>query len=98
MLVNSTDTREAFFRGFTARHPVLAPFTTPVYSNAGFILLGYVAEKVTGQPYEVAVEKGILKPLDMAHTSVTKPSNDSQGIIPLGYKLPWGLDYGNESP
>ena len=68
---------QAFFRGFTARHPILPPFTTPVYSNAGFSILGYVVEQLNGQSYEVAVDRSILKPLEMTHSSVTKPSNDS---------------------
>ena len=34
-------------------------------------------EQLNGQSYEVAVDRSILKPLEMTHSSVTKPSNDS---------------------
>jgi len=45
-----------------------APGTRMAYSNAGFILLGAVIEKVTGEPWQVAIEKEILGPLGLRHT------------------------------
>lgn len=38
------------------------------YSNSGYVLLGYIIEKVTGKPWEQAVRENILKPLGMTHT------------------------------
>ena len=35
------------------------------YSNSGYILLGYIIEKVTGELYEKYIELSILKPLNM---------------------------------
>lgn len=44
------------------------PGTKYSYSNSGYMLLGYIIEKVTGQPYEQAVREGIFKPLGMVHS------------------------------
>ena len=38
------------------------------YSNPGVIFLGRVIEKLSGDDYEVYVEKNILRPLGMTHT------------------------------
>ncbi len=38
------------------------------YSNSGYSMLGYIIEKVTGQPYERVVRLRILQPLKMTHT------------------------------
>jgi CubicO group peptidase (beta-lactamase class C family) len=38
------------------------------YSNLGFATLGYIIQKVTGQPYDQYITQHILKPLGMTHT------------------------------
>ncbi len=38
------------------------------YSNSGYILLGYVIEKVTGKSYEEYIQENIFKPLKMNDT------------------------------
>jgi CubicO group peptidase (beta-lactamase class C family) len=38
------------------------------YSNPGIIFLGKIIEKLSGDDYEVYVDKNILKPLEMYHT------------------------------
>ena len=45
-----------------------APGTRWSYSNAGYILLGAVIERVTGQHWYEAVEKQLLEPLQLTHT------------------------------
>lgn len=85
-----------FFDGFTKRHPVYAPFTTPVYSNAAFQILGYVIENVTGEPYEVAVEHDIFKPLNLSRTSLERSKDSSWGVIPIG-NSEWDTVEGGQS-
>lgn len=41
------------------------------YSNLGFGLLGHIAERVAGRPYEQALSEEVLLPLGMENTSVT---------------------------
>ena len=38
------------------------------YSNPGIIFLGKIIEKLSGDDYEVYIDKNILKPLEMYHT------------------------------
>jgi CubicO group peptidase (beta-lactamase class C family) len=47
------------------------------YSNSGYILLGYIIEKVTGKVYEEVLQSKILTPLKMTHTGV---DHNSTGI------------------
>jgi CubicO group peptidase (beta-lactamase class C family) len=44
------------------------PGTQYSYCNSGYILLGLIIEKVTGQTYQHVVSNFILKPLKMDHT------------------------------
>lgn len=95
-LQTSSDSSTEFFRGFTKRHPVYAPFTTPVYSNAAIWILGYVVETVTGKPFDQAVHDDIFAPLHMSRTSLKKPQN-SWGVIPIGVSG-WDYDLVGEGP
>ncbi|WP_266158851.1 serine hydrolase domain-containing protein [Dyella silvatica] len=50
------------------RPPDFAPGTRWAYSNAGYILLGAVIEKVTGEPWYTAMQKQLLDPLGLKQT------------------------------
>lgn len=45
------------------------PGTRYSYSNTGFIMLGRVAERVTGKPFEALLQERIFTPFDMPHTT-----------------------------
>jgi D-alanyl-D-alanine carboxypeptidase len=45
-----------------------APGTRWSYSNTGFIILGRVVEKVSGEPFGVFLRRNILEPLGLTHT------------------------------
>jgi len=45
------------------------PGTKYQYDNSGYILLGYIIEKASGETYENYLMKHILKPLGLEHTS-----------------------------
>jgi len=44
-----------------------------VYSNYGAALAGLIVQEVSGMPWEDYIEKNILAPLDMHHTTVRQP-------------------------
>ncbi|MCS6816502.1 MAG: serine hydrolase [Blastocatellia bacterium] len=44
------------------------------YSNSGYIVLGYIIEKVAGEPYEAFLRKNIFEPLGMVNTGVDSNS------------------------
>jgi CubicO group peptidase (beta-lactamase class C family) len=39
-----------------------------IYSNSGYILLGFIIEKASGQTYEAFLEQAVLDPLGLEHT------------------------------
>jgi len=43
------------------------------YSNSGYILLGYITEKITKMSYEEYIDQNIFKPLKMYHSGFEKP-------------------------
>ncbi len=45
-----------------------APGTQWNYNNSGFVLLGYIIEKVSGKSYPDYVEQGFFKPLGMSNS------------------------------
>lgn len=54
--------------------PVLfEPGTVPAYSNYGAALAGYIVERVSGKPFADYVERHILAPLGMAHSTFAQP-------------------------
>lgn len=65
------------------RPPAFAPGSKFDYSNYGFILLGAVIERVSGQTYQDYVQQHIFGPAGMTHASFP----DLQHItdVPVGY-------------
>ena len=56
------------------KRPMLfPPGEVPAYSNYGAALAGYIVERISKEPYERYIERHILEPLGMAHTSFDQP-------------------------
>lgn len=55
------------------------------YSNTGFVLLGLVAEAVSGQPFQTFVTEEIIRPLGLVHTGFYRldslPANTALGYF-----------------
>lgn len=60
------------------RAPSFPPGTRFAYSNAGYILLGAVIEKVTGKPWQDALRATLLDPLGLKETDY----GDNAKIVP----------------
>lgn len=54
-----------FFKNLPMR---FVPGTKWEYSNSGYLLLGYIIEKITGKTYPQYLEENIFKPLGMTNT------------------------------
>ncbi len=72
------------------------------YLNEGYVLLGYIIEKVSGMRYEEFVKRHILEPLGMRRSYFTKEDVERDGELakpyvvpsdgsPLPSKYPWGI-------
>lgn len=81
-------TSQDFFAYFGQKYPAYAPFTTPVYSNIGYYLLGLAIENVTGTSYAQYVEQAIINPLNLTHTTIGPPANLNSTFITAGTS--WG--------
>ncbi|KAI1821986.1 putative penicillin-binding protein [Xylaria intraflava] len=90
--------RQEYFHGLLRKHPVFAPRTTPVYSNAAYRILGYVLEAMVGAPYHAFLQSAVLGPLGLADTPATLPPNRGSWVIPGGNRSDFHLDFGDEMP
>jgi CubicO group peptidase (beta-lactamase class C family) len=61
-------TREKLFALFKDKPLEFEPGTRFNYSNSGYLLLGFVIEKITGKPYYQVVHEFIFTPLQMDHS------------------------------
>lgn len=60
--------RENYARDILSRDPIAKPGERFAYSNAGYVLLGVIAERTMHKPYESLVRDMIFKPLGMKHS------------------------------
>jgi D-alanyl-D-alanine carboxypeptidase len=71
--------------GFVAKDTFdFAPGTRYKYDNSGYILLGMVIEKVSGQSYAKYLESEFFEPLGLTHTSYC-PSHTTDPAFASGY-------------
>jgi CubicO group peptidase (beta-lactamase class C family) len=61
---------------YLARHlpaRIQPPGEISAYSNYGAALAGYIVSEVSGEPYEVYVQRHLLDPLAMTHSTAAQP-------------------------
>lgn len=67
---------------------VFPPGTTPAYSNYATALAGYIIQRTSGEPYEEYIERHILQPLGMTHTTFRQPLPEAlQPMMSNGYQV-----------
>ncbi|MEO8452856.1 MAG: serine hydrolase domain-containing protein, partial [Gemmatimonadota bacterium] len=67
---------------------VRAPGTYTSYSNYSTALAGYAVERVSGEPWAEYIERHILSPLGMAHTTGVQPLPSAlAGDMSVGYRF-----------
>ncbi|KAH7408826.1 beta-lactamase/transpeptidase-like protein [Phaeosphaeria sp. MPI-PUGE-AT-0046c] len=85
--------REQFFKSVKSSRFTYKPNTTPLYSNAGYAILGYVLESITGKSFEQVLEHSLVGPLGLSHTSASKPNESHVGAIKYNESFSsWNLD------
>jgi CubicO group peptidase (beta-lactamase class C family) len=61
-------TQEGFWKMVQDKPLDFEPGTKFNYSNSGYMILGYIIEKVTGQSYESVVRRQLFQPSGMSHS------------------------------
>jgi CubicO group peptidase (beta-lactamase class C family) len=72
-----------------------------VYSNAGYIVVGTVLERITGKPWETFISERLFKPLGMASAGFGPPSRPNMLDQPWGHVFAAGHyqpRYGDNPP
>lgn len=83
---------------------VVQPGLAHLYTNHGYALLGYLIEVTSGMPFAEAIQKNLLAPLGMKHSSfVQPPPAKLRKSLALGYRYGMGyealpLDFSQVSP
>jgi CubicO group peptidase (beta-lactamase class C family) len=72
--------RRELMRLLTREAPATPPGEDFVYSNAGYVVVGAVIERVTGRPWETMLRDLVYTPLQMC----------GAGFGPAGLEHPWG--------
>lgn len=67
--------------------PDFEPGEKRSYSNSGFVLLGYIIEKVTGKTYSEALKERITSKIGLANTYVGSGKTDVNNNESLSYKF-----------
>ena len=66
--------------------PVAKPGTMHIYSNAGWAILGAIAEKVTGTPYEKLLKERVFNRLGMSNARIGGwPASPVEPLQPRGH-------------
>lgn len=87
---NSTHcSRSQFFKALESSRSTYEPNTTPVYSNTGYVLLGYVLESITGTSFNNALAKIVTEPLDLRRTTALPPDSSHVGAIKHNETFSW---------
>jgi CubicO group peptidase (beta-lactamase class C family) len=67
---------------------IFPPGTTPAYSNYATTLAGYILQRVSGEPWNEYIERHILEPLEMSHSTVRQPLPDNlKPLMSNGYDI-----------
>ncbi|KKY26039.1 putative beta-lactamase-related protein [Diplodia seriata] len=91
--------RKEFFDGLNKLGAYFPSFESPIYSNAGFRVLGHVIENITGEAFNETFQRNLIDSLNLNGTSIVAPEDETHAVIP-GDKLSaqWGISLGDEDP
>lgn len=77
--------RARFIAHLLKEEPVAPPGTRFVYSNAGYGLLGHIAERLLKASYEDAMRKEVFEPLGMRSAIVGQPNSAPERVGLCGH-------------
>lgn len=68
------------------------------YNNADYIVLGQLIERVTGEPYQAALERMLLRPLGLRDTGMLRWDAILPRLARTYFRRPGGVALGNDLP
>ena len=74
---NGTCTADQYAQGAEARPPVFLPWTSPEYTDFGFMMLGLAIANITNKSIHDVYDESIFHPLNMGSSSSLPPSDNS---------------------
>lgn len=93
-----TDRFAEFFDGILDTQPIAATSSTPLYSNAGYQILGYALEAIAQKPFHEILRERIIEPLKLSRSSHTMP-DPSLAVVPSDLtSSQFNLDIGDAIP
>lgn len=69
----------------TTKAPEAKPGSKFIYSNAGYVIAGTVAERVGGKPWDVMMRERLFGPLDMSSAGFGAPGTPGKEDQPWGH-------------
>src|SRR5262249_53299957 len=72
-LKDPTEIREAYAKDILGRDPIGKPGERFAYSNAGYALLGHIAERIGKKPFEVLLKERVFDPIGMKSAIAGQP-------------------------
>ncbi|OQD87713.1 hypothetical protein PENANT_c005G04254 [Penicillium antarcticum] len=89
--------RKEFFEGVLKAHPLTSNSHTPIYSNAGYQILGYALEAIAKADFEDILIDRLIKPLNLTRSGL-QPKPEF-GVIPSNETYSWfNHTVGDENP
>ncbi|MDZ7268142.1 MAG: serine hydrolase [candidate division KSB1 bacterium] len=85
----SEPTLAATVQSLNATELVYEPGTRTKYSNAGISVVGYLLERLQGEPFAAYLQRAVLQPMGLRRTSFTP---DARVIPHLAKAWMWGYD------
>ncbi len=96
---NPRDNRRAFAAHVLMEAPAGQVGKDFVYSNAGYLVLGAIAEAAGGKPWEDLMEQEVFRPLGLASAVIGLPAARTKGPMPTGHlRGPGGFEVAKYGP
>lgn len=78
-------THDEILAAIAKEAPLFEPDSKHLYSNTGYVVLGYILEKVDGKPYAEALQKRIATPIGLKNTYLGTGNTNADHNESLSY-------------
>ena len=80
-----TEQRREFIASVLSEPPAAAPGTKMIYSNQGYVIVGAMLEKISGQDFETLMTEKLFQPLHMDTAGFGAPGTKDKADQPWGH-------------